>query len=214
MNIILLGPPGSGKGTQAKEIIEKHQIPQISTGDLLREAVKNQTELGKKAKEYMDAGKLVPDEVVVGMVKERLQKDDCKNGFILDGFPRTVPQAESLDQTLADVGKKIDKVVSIEVPDSEVVERLSGRRTCENCGTMYHVKFNPPQQDGVCDKCGGKLYQRDDDNESTIKNRLQVYHDQTAPLKDYYSKKGLVKEIEGVGDISKIKEAVLKALES
>jgi len=214
VNIILLGPPGSGKGTQAKEIIEKHQIPQISTGDLLREAVKNQTELGKKAKEYMDAGKLVPDEVVVGMVKERLQKDDCKNGFILDGFPRTVPQAESLDQTLADVGKKIDKVVSIEVPDSEVVERLSGRRTCENCGTMYHVKFNPPQQDGVCDKCGGKLYQRDDDNESTIKNRLQVYHDQTAPLKDYYSKKGLVKEIEGVGDISKIKEAVLKALES
>ena len=214
MNIILLGPPGSGKGTQAKEIIEKHRIPQISTGDLLREAVKNQTELGKKAKEYMDAGKLVPDEVVVGMVKERLQKDDCKNGFILDGFPRTVPQAESLDQTLADVGKKIDKVVSIEVPDSEVVERLSGRRTCENCGTMYHVKFNPPKQDGVCDKCGGKLYQRDDDNESTIKNRLQVYHDQTAPLKDYYSKKGLVKEIEGVGDISKIKEAVLKALES
>ncbi len=214
MNIILLGPPGSGKGTQAKEIIEKHRIPQISTGDLLREAVKNQTELGKQAKEYMDAGKLVPDEVVVGMVKERLQKDDCKNGFILDGFPRTVPQAESLDQTLSEVGKKIDKVVSIEVPDSEVVERLSGRRTCENCGTMYHVSFNPPKQEGVCDKCGGKLYQRDDDNENTIKNRLQVYHDQTAPLKDYYSPKGIVKEIEGVGDISKIKEAVLKALES
>ncbi len=214
MNIILLGPPGSGKGTQAKEIIEKHSIPQISTGDLLREAVKNETELGKKAKEYMDAGKLVPDEVVVGMVKERLQKDDCQNGFILDGFPRTVPQAEALDQTLSEVGKKIDNVLSIEVPDSEVVERLSGRRTCENCGTMYHVKFNPPKQEGVCDKCGGKLYQRDDDNEKTIKNRLQVYHDQTSPLKDYYSKKGLVKEIEGVGDIAQIKQAVLNALES
>ncbi|MFO8058806.1 MAG: adenylate kinase [bacterium] len=214
MNIIMLGPPGSGKGTQAQEIIEKYGIPQVSTGDLLREAVKNQTELGKQAKEYMDAGKLVPDDVVVGMVKERLQKDDCKKGFILDGFPRTVPQAESLDTTLSEVGKKIDKVLSIEVPDSEVVERLSGRRTCENCGTMYHVKFNPPKKEGVCDKCGGKLYQRDDDNEETIKNRLQVYHDQTSPLKDYYANKGLVREIEGVGDINKIKEAVLAALES
>lgn len=214
MNIIMLGPPGSGKGTQAKEIIEKYDIPQVSTGDLLREAVKNQTDLGKQAKEYMDAGKLVPDDVVVGMVKERLQEDDCRKGFILDGFPRTVPQAESLDKTLEEVGTKIDKVLSIEVPDSEVVERLAGRRTCENCGTMYHVKFNPPEKEGVCDKCGGKLYQRDDDNEETIRNRLQVYHDQTSPLKDYYARKGLVKEIEGIGDINKIKEAVLAALES
>lgn len=214
MNVIMLGPPGCGKGTQAKRLIEKYAIPQISTGDLLREAVKNGTDLGKEAKKFMDAGKLVPDGVVVGMVKERLAKGDCKKGFILDGFPRTVPQAEALDKNLAGLGKAIEKVVSIEVPDQEVVARLGGRRTCPDCGAMYHVKFNAPKQEGVCDKCGGKLYQRDDDNEKTINSRLKVYHDQTAPLKSYYGKKGLVREIKGVGDIDGITKDIFKALES
>lgn len=213
MNWILLGPPGSGKGTQAKRLIEKYDIPQISTGDLLREAVKNGTELGKEAKQFMDAGKLVPDEVVIGMVKERLQKDDAQKGFILDGFPRTVPQAEELDKVLEGMGKKIDKVINIEVPDEEVVERLSGRRTCKDCGAMYHVKFSPPKEEGKCDKCGGELYQRDDDNPETIKSRLQVYHEQTAPLKDYYGKQGLVADIAGVGDIDGITKAVMAAVE-
>jgi len=214
VNIIMLGPPGSGKGTQAKKLIEKFGIPQISTGDLLREAVKNGTELGKQAKSYMDAGKLVPDEVVVGMVKERLSKDDAQKGFILDGFPRTVPQAEALDKTLDQMGKKIDKVVNVDVPDSEVVERLSGRRTCKGCGAMYHVKFNQPKKEGLCDKCGGELYQRDDDNEQTIKRRLEVYHEQTSPLKDYYGKKGLVADVDGTGDINEITKAIEKVLES
>jgi len=214
VNIIMLGPPGSGKGTQAKKLIEKFGIPQISTGDLLREAVKNGTELGKQAKSYMDAGKLVPDEVVVGMVKERLSKDDAQRGFILDGFPRTVPQAEALDKTLDQMGKKIDKVVNVDVPDSEVVERLSGRRTCKGCGAMYHVKFNQPKKEGLCDKCGGELYQRDDDNEQTIKRRLEVYHEQTSPLKDYYGKKGLVADVDGTGDINEITKAIEKVLES
>ncbi len=213
MNLILLGPPGCGKGTQAKRLIEKYGIPQISTGDLLRAAVKNGTELGKKAKEFMDAGKLVPDEVVIGMVKERLAESDCAKGFILDGFPRTVPQAEALDKTLEGMSKKIDKVVSIEVPDDEVVKRLGGRRTCKGCGAMYHLEFQKPKKDGVCDKCGGELYQRDDDNEATIRNRLGVYHDQTSPLKDYYGKKGIVKDIPGVGDINGITDAIMKALE-
>jgi len=213
VNWILLGPPGSGKGTQAKRLIEKYDIPQISTGDLLREAVKNGTELGKEAKQFMDAGKLVPDEVVIGMVKERLQKDDAQKGFILDGFPRTVPQAEELDKVLEGMGKKIDKVINIEVPDEEVVERLSGRRTCKDCGAMYHVKFSPPKEEGKCDKCGGELYQRDDDNPETIKSRLQVYHEQTAPLKDYYGKQGLVADIAGVGDIDGITKAVMAAVE-
>lgn len=214
MNIIMLGPPGSGKGTQAKRMVDKYGIPQISTGDLLREAVKNGTDLGKEAKKFMDAGKLVPDEVVIGMVKERLGKDDCGKGFILDGFPRTVPQAEALDQTLEGMGKAIDKVVNVDVPDDEVVARLGGRRTCKGgCGAMYHVKFNPPKKEGVCDNCGGELYQRDDDNEKTIRNRLQVYHDQTSPLRDYYGKKGLVSDIPGVGDIDGITRAVFAALE-
>jgi len=210
----MLGPPGSGKGTQAKRLVEKYSIPQISTGDLLREAVKNGTDLGKEAKKFMDAGKLVPDEVVIGMVKERLAKDDCQKGFILDGFPRTVPQAEALDKTLDGMGRAISNVVNIDVPDDEVVGRLSGRRTCKGCGAMYHVKFNKPKKDGVCDKCQGELYQRDDDNEKTIRNRLEVYHSQTAPLKDYYGKKGLVADIPGQGKIDQITENVIKALEN
>lgn len=214
MDIIMLGPPGCGKGTQAKRLVEKYGIPQISTGDLLREAVKKGTELGKEAKKFMDAGKLVPDSVVIGMVKERLAKDDCKQGFILDGFPRTVPQAEALDKTLQEVGRNITHVINIDVPNDEVVARLAGRRTCKGCGAMYHVSFNKPKKEGVCDKCGGELYQRDDDNEKTIRNRLQVYHDQTSPLKNYYGKKGLVKDIPGVGDINGITKAVIAALES
>jgi adenylate kinase len=214
MDIIMLGPPGCGKGTQAKRLTEKFGIPQVSTGDLLRAAVKNGTELGLAAKKFMDAGQLVSDEVVIGMVKERLKEADCKKGFILDGFPRTVPQAEALDKTLKSMGRSINKVINIDVPDDEVVARLSGRRTCKKCGAMYHVQFNMPKKKGVCDKCGGELYQRDDDNEKTIRNRLQVYHDQTSPLKSYYGKKGLVKDIPGVGDIAGITKAVMQALES
>lgn len=213
MNIIMLGPPGCGKGTQAKRLIDKYGIPQISTGDLLREAVKKGTALGQKAKSFMDAGRLVPDEVVVGMVEERFKQADCQPGFILDGFPRTVPQAEALDRTLAQMGRAIDRVISIEVPDDEVVQRLSGRRTCRNCGAMYHIKFNPPKQAGVCDQCGGELYQRDDDNEKTIRNRLQVYHEQTSPLIAYYGKKGLVKAVPGSGPIDGITKAIMQALE-
>jgi len=214
VNIIMLGPPGCGKGTQAKVLVEKYGIPQISTGDLLRAAVKDGTELGKEAKKVMDAGKLVPDEVVIGMVKERLAAADCEKGFILDGFPRTVPQAEALDKTLGEMNKAIEKVINIDVPDDEVVARLGGRRTCKGCGAMYHVRFNVPEKEGVCDKCEGELYQRDDDNEATIRNRLGVYHEQTSPLKDFYGKKGLVKDIPGVGEISGITEAVVKAVEA
>jgi adenylate kinase len=213
VNVIMLGPPGSGKGTQAQVLVEKMGIPQISTGDLLRAAVKEGTDLGKEAKKFMDAGGLVPDEVVVGMVKERIVKDDCQKGFILDGFPRTVPQAGSLDETLSGMGKAIEKVINIEVPDDEVVKRLGGRRTCKGCGVMFHLTFKPSKKEGVCDACGGELYQRDDDNEATIRNRLSVYHEQTSPLKDYYGKKELVKDIAGVGDISGITDQVLAAIE-
>ncbi|NOY46535.1 MAG: adenylate kinase [Deltaproteobacteria bacterium] len=204
MRLILLGPPGAGKGTQAKRLIERYGIPQISTGDILRAAVRDGTDLGKKAKEYMDAGKLVPDEVVIGIIEERLQEADCAKGFILDGFPRTVAQADALNRVLANLGQAIDHVVSIEVPDEELVERLTGRRTCRGCGAMYHVKFSPPKAEGVCDKCGGELYQRDDDREETIRARLKVYHDQTAPLVEYYEKAGLLRRIPGQGSVDEI----------
>jgi adenylate kinase len=206
MNIILLGGPGAGKGTQAKKLIDKYQIPQISTGDILRAAVKEGTEMGKKAKEYMDAGKLVPDEVVIGIIKDRLKEPDCQKGFILDGFPRTVPQAEALQKVLADMGKKIDHVISIDVDEEELVTRLTGRRTCKNaaCGQMYHVKFTPPKKEGVCDKCGSELYQRDDDNETTVRSRLATYNQATKPLIDHYKAKGLVRPIPGVGVIDDI----------
>ncbi|MFW6126593.1 MAG: adenylate kinase [Thermodesulfobacteriota bacterium] len=206
MNIILLGGPGAGKGTQAKKLIEKYQIPQISTGDILRAAVKEGTEMGKKAKEYMDAGKLVPDEVVIGIIKDRLKEPDAQKGFILDGFPRTVPQAEALDKVLADMGKKIDHVVSIDVDEEELVTRLTGRRTCKNpeCGQMYHIKFTPPKKEGVCDKCGAELYQRDDDNEATVRSRLATYNQATKPLIDHYQAQGLIRPILGKGGIDDI----------
>ncbi|MEJ2070677.1 MAG: adenylate kinase, partial [Syntrophobacterales bacterium] len=206
MNLILLGGPGAGKGTQAKKLIKKYQIPQISTGDILRAAVKEGTEMGKKAKEYMDAGKLVPDEVVIGIIKDRLKEPDCQKGFILDGFPRTVPQAEALEKVLSGMGKKVDHVVSIDVDEEELVTRLTGRRTCKNaaCGQMYHIKFNPPKKDLICDKCGGELYQRDDDNETTVRSRLATYNQATKPLIDHYKAKGLVRPIPGVGGIDDI----------
>ncbi len=206
MNLILLGGPGAGKGTQAKMLIEKFKIPQISTGDILRAAVKEGTEMGKKAKEYMDAGKLVPDEVVIGIIEDRLKQSDAKQGFILDGFPRTVPQAEALDKTLAKLSSKIDHVVSIDVDEEALVTRLTGRRTCKNqaCGQMFHVQFTPPKKEGICDKCGSELYQRDDDNETTVRSRLATYNQATKPLIDYYAQKGLVRQVKGVGGISDI----------
>ncbi|HDM76271.1 MAG TPA: adenylate kinase [Deltaproteobacteria bacterium] len=212
MNIILLGPPGAGKGTQAKMLIEKYGIPQISTGDMLRAAVKAGTQLGLEAKKYMDKGELVPDEVVIGLVKERLQEPDCAKGFMLDGFPRTVAQAEVLDRELEAMGKAIDHVICIEVPNEELIARLTGRRTCKECGAGYHLKFDPPKVDGVCDKCGGKLYQRDDDNEETVKARLKVYQDQTFPLIEYYDKQGKLRRIDGVGEIKAIFERITKVL--
>lgn len=204
MNIILLGPPGAGKGTQAKRLIDKYGIPQISTGDMLRAALKEGTPLGLEAKKYMDAGTLVPDSVVIGLVKERIQKPDCTKGYMLDGFPRNVSQAEALDKMLAELGMKIDHVVSIEVPNSELMGRLTGRRTCRACGAGFHVMFDPPKKDGVCDKCSGELYQRDDDNEQTVSSRLKVYDDQTKPLIDYYVKQEKIRSVDGVGDMQDI----------
>jgi len=213
MNIIFLGPPGAGKGTQAKVLVEKYGIPQISTGDMLREHVKKGTELGKKAKEYMDKGQLVPDEIILSMVKERLSQPDAQKGFILDGFPRTVAQAEALDKMLEEMGRKIEYVLALIVPDDELVERLTGRRTCKNCGMMYHIKFKPPKVEGKCDVCGGELYQRPDDNEETVRNRLKVYHESTAPLIEYYKKKGVLFEIDGTKSIEEITQEIINILE-
>ncbi len=213
MRIILLGPPGAGKGTQAKDLVTKYGIPQISTGDILRKNLADKTPLGLEAKKYMDKGELVPDSVVVGIVKERLKEDDCKKGYILDGFPRTVPQAEALDAALADMKTPIGKVLSIEVPDSELVKRLGGRRTCRSCQAGYHVMFKPSKKEGVCDSCGGELYQRDDDKEEAIKNRLKVYVASTAPLVGYYKNKGMLATIDGVGDMKVILDRMVKALE-
>ncbi len=204
MRLILLGPPGAGKGTQATRMVEKYGIPQISTGDILRAALREGTELGKKAKTFMDAGKLVPDSVVIGIIEERLQAADCQKGYILDGFPRTVAQADALQGVVARGGKALDHVISIEVPSEELVGRLSGRRTCKSCSAMYHVKFGPPKKDGVCDKCGGVLYQRDDDQEETIRSRLRVYAEQTEPLIAYYKKAGLLRPIDGIGTMEEI----------
>ncbi len=209
MNIILLGPPGAGKGTQAKMISEKYGIPQIATGDILREAVAKGTELGKKAKEYMDRGELVPDEIVIGIVKERLKQPDCENGFILDGFPRTLAQAEALDKMLEELGKKLDAVINIDVPEEEIVKRIVNRRTCKNCGAVYHLIFNPPKVEGKCDKCGGELYQRDDDKEETVRERLRVYRERTEPLIEYYKNKGLLYNVDGTKDI----EGVFKQID-
>ncbi len=214
MNIVFLGPPGAGKGTQAKILIERYGIPQISTGDMLREHRAKGTELGKKAQEYMDKGQLVPDEIILGMVKERLVQADCEKGFILDGFPRTVLQAEALDKILSEMGKKLDFALALVVPDDLLVERLTGRRTCRNCGMMYHVKYKPSKVEGKCDVCGGELYQRPDDNEETVRNRLKVYHESTAPLIEYYRNKGLLREIDGSKSIEEITQQLVGILES
>lgn len=214
MNLILLGPPGAGKGTQAQMLTEKFGIPQIATGDILRAAVKEGTPMGLKAKSYMDTGALVPDEVVIGIVTERLQKDDCADGFILDGFPRTVPQADALEDNLSEVDRDLDAVLSLEVDVEALVERLTGRRTCKDCGRGYHVKFDPPKTEGVCDACGGELYQRDDDREETIRKRLEVYNEQTAPLADYYDRAGLLKRIDGMQPIDEVRKQVLEELKA
>jgi len=212
VRLVLLGAPGAGKGTQAKKLIEKYGMPQISTGDLLRAAVAAGTELGKEAKTYMDSGNLVPDSVVLGMVEERLQRDDCKNGYILDGFPRNTAQAEALDEMLGKVGMSLDAALSVDVPLEDLMKRLTGRRTCKDCGQMYNIFYSAPATEGKCDKCGGELYQRDDDQEETIQKRLEVYTAQTAPLIDYYGSKGIVKSVSGTGDIDEIFANVVATL--
>jgi adenylate kinase len=196
-NLVLLGPPGAGKGTQAGRIAGDYGVPHISTGDILRAAVKNQTPMGLKAKRYMDAGDLAPDEVVIGIVKDRLQEPDTAKGFLMDGYPRTLPQAEALDQTLRSIGLSIGRAIAILVDEEELVRRLSGRRVCRDCQTPYHVHSNPSQAEGVCDKCEGELYQREDDSEATVRNRLEVYRRQTEPLIDYYEKQGVLVRIDG-----------------
>ena len=208
MNLILMGAPGAGKGTQSAKISEKYQIPAIATGDILRGAIKAGTELGLAAKSYIDAGKLVPDSVVIGIIKEYLASDVCKNGFILDGFPRSIPQAEALDA----MGVKIDVVLSIEVADEKIVERMSGRRVC-SCGASYHVAYNPPKTQDVCDKCGAALYVRADDAAETVKNRLVTFHEQTEPLKDFYAKKGILVTVEGQEEVADTTALVFKALQ-
>jgi adenylate kinase len=213
MKLILLGPPGAGKGTQAKMLTDRLNIPQISTGDILRAAVKEGTPMGIKAKSFMDAGSLVPDEVVVGIVQERLQKEDCANGFILDGFPRTVAQADALKDTLRALGKDVDAVISLEVDVEALVERLNGRRTCKVCGKGYHIKFDPPRVDGKCDLCGGELFQRDDDREETIRKRLEVYRQQTSPLVSYYQNDGLLTRIDGMQKIGVVQEQILASFQ-
>jgi len=208
MNIILIGPPGAGKGTQAKRMVERLSIPQISTGDMFRAAVQAGTPMGRKAKEYMDKGSLIPDDVVIGVVDERLKKDDCKHGYVLDGFPRTIEQAKALDGLLAMAGSKLDHVVVIAVPDDYLVQRLTGRRTCKGCGYMHHIEFDKPKKEGICDKCGGELYLRDDDKEETIRQRLTTYNQQTSPLIEYYSAKGIVRTIDGTGAMNKVENAI------
>lgn len=212
LRTILLGPPGAGKGTQAVKIVEKYSIPHISTGDIFRENIKNETELGNRAKAYMDRGELVPDELVVEIATDRLTKDDCKNGFLLDGFPRTIFQAEKLDEFLTQRGEKIDKVINIDVEKDALVKRITGRRVCKSCGASYHVVNIPPKKDGVCDLCSGELIQRADDTEETVLNRIDVYNKQTKPLVDYYDKAGVIINIDGNKDLDDVLADIVKGL--
>ena len=212
MKIIMLGAPGAGKGTQAKMIAEKYGIPHISTGDIFRYNIKNGTELGKEAKKYMDQGLLVPDELTVKILLDRVAKDDCKNGYVLDGFPRTIPQAEALDKALAELGQKMDYAIDVDVPDENIVHRMGGRRACVGCGATYHVVFNAPKLEDTCDSCGEKLILRDDDKPETVKKRLDVYHEQTQPLIDYYKKAGALREVDGTVDMEDVFQAIVKVL--
>jgi adenylate kinase len=213
IRLVLLGPPGAGKGTQAKFLHDRFEACQVSTGDILRKAVAEGSPLGKQAAEYINRGALVPDEVIVDLVGERLQEKDCEKGFILDGFPRTIPQAQSLDAILERLGIRLNGVLSVQVPDELIVERLSGRRTCRNCGALYHRQFSPSGAENICDRCGGELYQREDDREDTIKARLAVYERQTAPLIDYYQKRALLRQVDGVGSVAEIRQRVARAVE-
>ena len=212
MKIIMLGAPGAGKGTQAKKIAEKYSIPHISTGDIFRANIKNGTELGMKAKTYMDQGLLVPDELVVDLVVDRLGQEDCANGCVLDGFPRTIPQAEALDAALTKVGQAVDYAINVEVPDENIVNRMSGRRACVNCGATYHIVYAPTKVENVCDTCQGDLILRDDDKPETVQKRLNVYHEQTQPLIDYYTKKNILVEVDGTVDIDDVFAAIVKVL--
>ena len=212
MKIIMLGAPGAGKGTQAKMIADKYAIPHISTGDIFRANIKNGTELGQKAKTYMDQGLLVPDELVVDLVVDRVKQDDCKNGYVLDGFPRTIPQAESLDAALAKLDEKIDYAINVEVPDENIIARMSGRRACVSCGATYHIVHIPTKVEGICDRCGAELILRDDDKPETVKKRLDVYHEQTQPLIDFYSNKGILKSVDGTVDMMDVFAAIVAIL--
>ena len=209
MKIIMLGAPGAGKGTQAKKLAERYSIPHISTGDIFRANIKNGTELGKKAKAYMDEGALVPDDLVVDLVVDRFKSSDCANGYVLDGFPRTIPQAEALEDALNAIGEIVNFAINVEVPDENIINRMAGRRSCIGCGATYHIKYNPSKVEGVCDVCGEKLILRDDDQPETVKNRLSVYHDQTQPLIDFYNKKGVLAEVDGMKDMDDVFNAIV-----
>ena len=212
MKLILLGAPGAGKGTQAEMLSAHYSIPAISTGNIIREALKKGTEMGLKAKSFIDAGQLVPDNVVIGIIQERLTLDDCKNGFILDGFPRTIPQAEALTKALASQGQKLDYAIDVDVPDENIVRRMSGRRACVGCGATYHLEYAPTKKEGICDVCGGELILRDDDKPETVEKRLGVYHEQTQPLIDYYTNAGILKRVDGTVDIEEVFQAVVQIL--
>ena len=212
MKIIMLGAPGAGKGTQAKMIADKYGVPHVSTGDIFRANIKNGTELGMEAKKYMDQGLLVPDELTVKVLLDRVSQPDCKNGYVLDGFPRTIPQAEVLDKALAELGESIDYAIDVDVPDENIVKRMSGRRACVSCGATYHVVHVPPKKEGICDRCGSELILRDDDKPETVKNRLDVYHKQTQPLIDFYTKKGVLKTVDGTVDMQDVFKAIVAIL--
>ena len=208
----MLGAPGAGKGTQAKKIADKYNIPHISTGDIFRANIKNGTELGRKAKEYMDKGLLVPDELTLDLIMDRFKSDDCKNGYVLDGFPRTIPQAEALDAALSNAGEKVDFAINVEVPDEDIVNRMSGRRACVSCGSTYHIKYAPTKVEGICDRCGKELILRDDDKPETVQKRLAVYHEQTQPLIEYYDKQGILKSVDGTKPMDEVFSAIVGIL--